>query len=352
MTPIAPLVTSFLRDWLPAHRGASRHTVDSYSYALRLLFLFASERLKIPPSAIALEQLDPPMVLDFLVHLEADRGNHAASRNGRLAAIKSFLRYVEPRVPSALEQVRRILAIPAKKTESRLVRHLTREQVQALLDAPDTSTRWGLRDRALLHLAFAAGLRASELLGLRLDEVAVGPEPTIHVSGKGRRQRVLPIWKQTASALRAWLAVRGTSTTPEVFFNSRDEPMTRSGFAYLLDKYVAVASACCPTLKGRHVSPHVLRHSCAMAVLQATGDIRKVSLWLGHTTVRSTEVYTRVDPVEKLEALQAVVPIRLRRGHFTPPDRLIALLREGGKAPRRYAQSPLPPPGPERQDLA
>ena len=326
MTPIAPLIEAFLRETLSSHRGASQHTCDSYAFSFQLLFLFAAERLKVTPSSLTLEQLDAGLIAAFLEHLEEQRKNAPETRNVRLAAIKSFFRFLEYRQPAALEQIRRVLAIPFKKTDTRLVPYLLRDELQALLDAPDPTTREGIRDRAMLHLAVCAGLRVSELTGLRLGDLDMA-SMSIRVLGKGRRERVLPLWKSTATALRAWLAVRGSVPTPEVFVSARGEPLSRWGFAYLLKQHAATAARQCPGLHKKRISPHVLRHTCAMIVLQATQDIRKVSLWLGHATLATTEIYTRGDPTEKLEAIEAIVPPQLRRGVFRPPDRLIALLK-------------------------
>jgi integrase/recombinase XerD len=327
MTPVAPHIEAFLRENLSRHRGASQHTCDSYAYSFQLLFEFAAARLRTKPSSLSLEQLDSELVGAFLEYLEDTRGNAPETRNVRLAAIKSFFHYLEHRQPAALEQIRRVLAIPFKKTSSRLVPYLVREEVQALLDAPDPATRDGVRDRAMLHLAVCAGLRVSELTGLRTGDVTLS-SMSIRVFGKGRRERVLPLWKTTASALRAWLAIRETVAAPELFISHRGEPLSRWGFAYMLKQHVETAGQLCPGLRHKRVSPHVLRHTCAMIVLQATQDIRKVSLWLGHATMASTEIYTRGDPTEKLEAIEAIVPPHLRKGAFRPPDKLIALLRD------------------------
>jgi site-specific recombinase XerC len=179
----------------------------------------------------------------------------------------------------------------------------------------------------MLHLAICAGLRVSELIGLRIGDVTL-PSMSIRVLGKGRRERVLPLWKTTASALRAWLAIRGSVAAPEVFIGHRGEPLSRWGFAYVLKQHVETASQRCLGLQNKRVSPHFLRHTCAMIALQATQDIRKVSLWLGHATLASTEIYTRGDSTEKLEAIEAIVPPHLRKGSFRAPDKLIALLRD------------------------
>jgi integrase/recombinase XerD len=326
MTAIAPHITAFFQQRLPIERHASSHTSDSYAYAFKLLLAYASERLHVPPAHLTLEQIDAPLVVDFLNHLETARANGPSSRNVRLAAIRSFMHFLEYRLPSALEHIRRILAIPSKKAETRLVRHLTVEEMQSILDAPDPTGRAGIRDRAMLHLCFAGGLRVSELVGLRLTDVTLQPHASILVHGKGRRERGLPLWKVTTAALRAWLAVRGTGLAPELFLNARGQPMTRSGFEYILDTHVRTATSTCPSLATKRVSPHVLRHTCALTVLQATKDLRKVSLWLGHAHMQTTEMYTRADPSVKLEALEAMIAPRLRSGRFKATDQLIASL--------------------------
>ncbi len=329
MTPIAPHISEFLRERLPQQQGASIHTCDSYAYTFKLLFQFASERFGLTPSAISLEQIDAQLVMEFLQHLETRRRNCARTRNARLVAIKSFMRFVEMRIPALLEQTRCILAIPSKKTDTPLISYLSMDEMKAILDAPDLRHRTGIRDRAMLHLCFAVGLRVSELVGLPLHSVEMQTGPSVHIYGKGRKERVLPLWKQAAVDLRAWLAIRGSPSAPELFLNARGQPMTRSGFEYVLRKHVRVATGACSSIEKKRISPHVLRHSAAMLVLQATGDIRKVSLWMGHSSIQSTETYLRVDPTEKLEIMGDIVPLSLKRGRFTAPDKLMEMLRPG-----------------------
>jgi len=326
MTPLAPLITSFLRDYMPRQRGYSPQTCETYAVSFKLLLEYAATRTKTRPSRLSIEQLDAPLVVDFLAYIERERGNGAATRNLRLAAIRAFMRYVEHHVPSALAQVGRIDAIPVKRCDQKLIRHLTMDEVRAILNAPDLTTRSGVRDRAMMHLCFAGGLRVSELVGVLLENVALGRTSSVMVRGKGRKERCLPLWKDTARDIRAWLAVRGPVRTPELFVNAEGVAMTRAGFEYVLDKHVRAAAPTCPALAGRTISPHQLRHSCAVIMLQATRDIRKVALWLGHADIRTTEIYLRMDPSEKLEAVEAVVPPELRRGRFKAPDALIAAL--------------------------
>jgi site-specific recombinase XerD len=237
------------------------------------------------------------------------------------------MHYMEYRVPAALEQIQRILAIPAKKTDTRLVRHLTAQEMQSILDAPDPTIRDGIRDRAMLHLCFAGGLRVSELVGLRIEDMILQPQASVLIHGKGRKERCLPLWKETASAVRAWLSVRGEARVPELFLNARRDVMTRAGFEYILRKHVRAAKTRCPTLSDKRVSPHVLRHTCALTILQATKDLRKVSLWLGHSSMQTTEIYTRADPSVKLEALESVIAPKLRTGRFKATDKLLELLK-------------------------
>jgi site-specific recombinase XerD len=326
MTSIAPLITIFLREYLPNQRGYSPNTGETYAYAFKIFLLFAANKLKVKPSELSLEQLNAKMVLEFLADIEKSRGNSASTRNARLAAIKSFMRFVEFKMPSSLEQVRQINAIASKRHDVPLIKHLTIEEIQAILNAPDTSKRWGIRDRAMLHVCYVGGLRVSELIELPIQNVALQKMVSINVVGKGRRERCLPLWKETATDLKAWLSVRGEVRTPELFINSNGVAMGRAGFEYILKKYVKVAAKKVPSLSNRKISPHQLRHSCALLMLQATRDIRKVSLWLGHADIRTTEIYLRLDPTEKLEAVEAVIPPSLRRGKFKAPDALIASL--------------------------
>jgi integrase/recombinase XerD len=328
MTALAPHLAEWFRKRLPVERGASGHTVDTYAYAFKLLVAFAAARLRTTPSELRFEQLDAALVLAFLEHLQQDRGNGATTRNARLAAIHSFMRFMEYRAPGALDQIRRVLAVPMQRADSRPVRHLDQEEVQALLNAPDPTAWAGIRDRALLHLAVTSGVRVSELISLRLADVTFrGNYVDLYIRGKGRKERVLTLWKVVADSVRAWLAVRGDVAVPELFVNARRGAMTRGGAAHILGKHLVTARERRPSLKGKRVSPHVLRHTCAMTTLQATRDIRKVALWLGHASTQTSEVYLRTDPVDKLETLEAVIPPSLRKGSFSPPDKLMDLLK-------------------------
>ena len=234
MTDIAPHLTAYLRQRLPVERAASLPTCDTYASAFQLRLHVASEQRFIPPSALQLAHLDAPLVLEFLESLQRVRGNAPRTRNARLTAIKSFLHFVEHRVPSALEQINRVLAMPHHTTDMRLVDHRTAEQCQALLDNPPPNTRLAIRDRAMLHVRGTAGLRVSELVGLRLDDLSFASQDLhLHGRGKGRKNRLLTLWRPVAESVRAWLAVRGEAGGPERFLHARGKEMTRAGLAYL-----------------------------------------------------------------------------------------------------------------------
>jgi Site-specific recombinase XerD len=326
MNDLATHLSGFLREHLPAERNASQHTCETYAYSFQLLVEFAAGRMKCKPSQLTLGQIDASMIMAFLEHIETKRGNCARTRNARLAAIKSFFRYLEYRLPAYLDQSRQIHAIPMKKTDQMLIDYLTRgTEGFARLTRPAFAI-WHPRPGNV-----ASGLclwaAVAELVSLRLDQFDPRTPATIHIVGKGRRERVLPLWKETVTVLKDWLNVRCQTGDSELFLNANGRAMTRSGFEYILAKHVSHAAKQQPLLAEKRVSPHVLRHTCAMHTLQATGDVRKVSLWLGHASMQSTEMYLRADPTEKLEALASRAPPGLQRGRFRAPDKLMAMLQ-------------------------
>ncbi|MXY34449.1 MAG: tyrosine-type recombinase/integrase, partial [Boseongicola sp. SB0664_bin_43] len=329
MTDLAPHVSGFLREHLPRQRNASRHTIASYSDSLLLLVCYVADCLKVRPSAISIEELTTDLIFGFLDHLEANRRNSVSTRNVRLAAVKSLFRYLEYRLPSCLELARQVHAIPLKKHDQSVVRYLDREEIQALLEAPDPDTQAGLRDRAMLHLAYAAGLRASELVGVVLEDLGQPGLDTVRIMGKGRKERVLPLWKETTQVIRDWLQVRPEVADRHLFLNARGKAISRHGFAHRLTLHAKTAATTAPSIADKRVFPHILRHSCAVNTLEATGDIRKVSLWLGHAGIQSTEIYLRTDPVGKLGILSGNTPPAIAKGAFKDaPDRLLAVLQD------------------------
>ena len=262
MSNLAPNLSRFLNEHLLRDQRVSPHTIASYSLTFEYFVAFAARRLKTRPIRMKIDELTAPLILDFLDELEGKRDNSIRTRNLRLVAIKSFFRYLEFRVPACLELAQQVHAIPTKRFERGLVRSLDLEEVQAILDAPDTRTESGVRDRAMLLLTYAAGLRVSELVGLKLEDLGHNLE-TVHVMGKGRRERMLPVWTIAKPVLREWLAIRPDSRDRHLFLNSRGRGMTRHGFAHRLEVHVASTKRKAPSLAGKQVSPHVLRHYLA-----------------------------------------------------------------------------------------
>ena len=329
MTDLAPNLSRFLNEHLLRDQRVSPHTIASYSLTFEYFIAFAARSLETRPVRMRIDQLTVPLILNFLDHLEKERDNSIRTRNLRLVAIKSFFRYLEFRVPACLELAQQVHAIPSKRFDRGIVKSLDMEEVQAILDAPDSRTMSGVRDRAMLLLTYAAGLRVSEVIGLKVEDLGHNLV-TVHVMGKGRRERVLPVWEIAKPVLREWLAIRPNGPDDHLFLNSRGRGMTRHGFAHRLEVHVASASRKVPSLAEKQVSPHVLRHSCALHTLDAVkNDLRKVSMYLGHASLKSTETYTRGDPIERLEALSDRVPPQIRKGKFrNPSDPLMAMLGE------------------------
>ena len=330
MNDLAPHLTAFLQEYLPCERRFSRHTVQSYTDCFRLLVLYVAGLTGVRPCALKIEHFTVSLLVAFLESLEKDRENSVGTRNVRLAAIKAFFRYLEYRVPSCLDLALRVRAIPHKRTDKPLIDWLDRTEMQTILNAPDTGTVPGLRDRAMLHLCYAAGLRVSELTALTLDSLSCPQLKSIRILGKGRRERELPLWKETKIVLHEWMDVRPPVNNRYLFLNARGRPMSTDGFTYILKQHVATAAQTVPSLNDKRVTPHVIRHSTAMMILHATGDIRKVSLWLGHADIKTTEVYLRASPAEKLGILAANAPPSIRPGTFSgAKDDLMRVL--GGK---------------------
>ncbi len=327
MSDLARPLATFLSEHLPRDRGASPHTIASYTATFRLLVVFAARRQAVRPCQLQVRQLDTAMLLAFLEHLESDRDNSVRTRNARLAAIKSFFRYLEFRHPEHLDLAAQVHALPQKKADLAALDYLSHAEVEALLDAPAADTVAGLRDRAMLCLAYNAGLRVSELVGLARKDLDTPALDSVRIMGKGRRGRILPLWKQTRTALRNWLAVRPDSSDGHLFLNASRVGMTRRGFAKRLAQHATTAARAAPSMATKNVTPHALRHACALHTLEATGDIRQVALWLGHASLQSTEMYLRVDPANKLEILAARQPLNLRKGSFDgAEDELLAML--------------------------
>lgn len=326
-TPTFPaLVQAFFCERLVSQRDVSPRTVESYRDAFRLLLAFAEKHLRKAPTSITLSELDAPLVLAFLDHLEKERGNTARSRNLRLTAIRSFMRFACARDPTAMPTAQRVLAIPSKRFDRPLVGFLSRQEMEAILVAPDGSTWSGRRDRALLATLYNTGARVSEIIGVRRRDVTLAKSASVRLHGKGRKERGVPLWRTTADALRTWLPQIPEAPEQPVFPNKERVGMTRSGVEDRLDAAVRAATASCPTLLDRRVSPHVIRHTTAMHLLQSGVDATVIALWLGHESPVTTHLYIESDLKMKERALSALQPAEAGRTRYVPGDRLLAFL--------------------------
>ncbi len=323
---LAALLQAFFTDRLLAQRHASPHTVAGYRDCFRLLLRFAGQRLHKPPSKLELEDLDAPFIGAFLGHLESDRGNGARTRNVRLAAIHSFFRFVALSEPAHALLCQRVLAIPSKRHERGPVAYLDREEVEAVIAAPDASTRIGRRDRTLLLVAAQTGLRVSELRALRWEDVALGDGAHVRCAGKGRKQRCTPLRKDSVAALRAWRRETGGAPGSPVFPSGRGGVLSRDAVERLVAKHAETAARRRPSLKRKNVTPHTLRHSAAMSLLQHGVDRSVIALWLGHESVETTQMYLHADVGMKERALARTDPFATRPGRFRPADDLLAFL--------------------------
>ncbi|SNX74751.1 site-specific recombinase XerD [Cereibacter ovatus] len=326
MSALAPTLQAFFTDRLLRQRQVSPNTVQSYRDTLRLLLAFASERLGKAPGRLDIDDLDAPMIGAFLDHLETDRKNGVRTRNARLAAIRSLFRYAALRHPEHAATIERVLAIPAKRFERRLVTYLTEVEIEALLAAPDRTTWTGRRDTALFGLAVQTGLRASELIGLTSADVHLGAGAHLSCTGKGRKQRITPLTSGTVALLRAWLAERAGGPAHPLFPTRTGRALSRDALEHRLSGYVADASAQCPALERKRVTMHVLRHSAAMRLLQAGIDTSVIALWLGHEQIETTQIYLHADLQIKERALERTAPITTKPGRFRPTDKLLAFL--------------------------
>jgi site-specific recombinase XerD len=325
-TDFAPLLERFFTERLMRQRQASPNTIASYRDTFRLFLRFASERLHTPPSDLAFSDVDVALVEAFLHDLEKSRGVGPRSRNLRLSAIRSFFRYAAYFEPAHAGRIQQILAIPAKRQDRRLVGFLTRLEVDALLAAPDTQTWIGRRDHAWLLVAFQTGMRLSEMTGLRRADVELDTGRHVHCVGKGRKERCTPLTEQTAKVLKAWLKEPAPRGSHLLFPTVHGEPMSADAVQYLFSKQAAVARRTCPSLNQKRVSPHIARHTAAMELLQAGVDPSTIALWMGHESIKTTQMYLDAHLALKEAALQKTEPHGGRPGRFRADDRLLQFL--------------------------
>jgi integrase/recombinase XerD len=321
------LLETFFTDRLLRQQQASPHTIASYRDTFSLLLRFLQQRLGKAPSAVTLDDLDAPVVSAFLDHLEHERGTSARSRNVRLAAIHAFFHYAALRAPSHSGLIQRVLAIPSKRYDRPPIAFLTDVEIEALLAAPDQRTWAGRRDRTLLLLAVQTGLRVSELGGLRWHDITWGTGAHVRCQGKGRKERCTPLRKDTIAALRVWQREQRGRPEEPVFPRTRGGPLGRDGVAWLLVKHVTTAQQHCPSLHGKRVSPQVLRHSDAMALLHSGVDCAVIALWLGHESMDTTQMYLHASLELKQQTLEKTTPVNGQPGRYRPDDDLLAFLK-------------------------
>ena len=327
MSALAPTLEAYFTQRLIGQRRASPHTVAAYRDAWRLLLGFAVGRVGKQPSQLDIADLDAPLIADFLTYLEQERGNSARTRNARLSAIRSFYQYAALRHPEHAALIARVLDIPAKRCQRTEIRHLDQPEIDALLAAPDPGTWTGRRDHALLEVAVQSGLRVSELTSLRLSDVHLGTGPHVRCEGKGRKERCTPLSRQTVKMLREWLEERGGSPGDPLFPTRWGAPLSRSAVSRVVARHAAAAGASCPSLSSKRPTPHILRHSCAMSLLQAGCDLAVIALWLGHEQVGTTmRAYLHGDLSIKQRALDRTRPPDVQPGRYQPPDQLLAFL--------------------------
>jgi site-specific recombinase XerD len=298
------LVESFFRDCLVRTRGSSPHTVRAYRDTLRLLFTFVADRRGRGVADLTLEDLNVDAMLAFLTHLEAKRANTIASRNCRLAAIRTFFKHLVQHDLSRAGQYQRVLAIPAKRARMRAAQYLEPEDVRAILAEPDRESDIGRRDHALLLFLYNTGARVSEALGVCLEDLSVLPPLQVRLHGKRNKDRLCPLWRQTVLAVKQLPTVRAGQLHNPIFCNSRGQALTRDGVAYILRKYTAQAARTAPSLRRRRVTPHQLRHSCAVALLQAGVDVTVIRDYLGHASIATTSRYVSANLQMKRDALE------------------------------------------------
>jgi site-specific recombinase XerD len=326
MSTLAATLQAFFTDRLIRQRQASPHTIAAYRDTFKLLLGFAFNSTGIQPSRLGIHDLTAPLVGEFLNHLETGRGNSVRTRNARLAAVHSLFRYAALHHPEHAASIQRVLAIPPKRFDRTIITYLTEPEIGALLQAPDPGTWLGRRDRTMLAVAIQTGLRASELTALTIGDVHLGTGAHISVVGKGRKQRVTPLTNTTVTMLTAWLAERAAMPHDPLFPTRRGARLSRDAIERRLAKHARTAAQACPTLAGKKLSPHVLRHSTAMRLLHAGVDTTVIALWLGHESVATTQIYVHADLALKERALARTAPITATPGRYQPTDTILAFL--------------------------
>ncbi|MEX0739306.1 MAG: tyrosine-type recombinase/integrase [Pseudohongiella sp.] len=324
---VAALIERYFTVRLMQQRNVSSNTIASYRDAFRLLFRFAQVRLRKSPSGLELADIDAPFISAFLADIESTRGASVRTHNLRLTAIRSFFRFVSFEEPACSALIQQVLAIPSKRHEKRQVHFLTRPEIEAILVAPDRTTWLGRRDHTLLLLMVQTGLRLSELINLDRDAIQLGSGAHVRCFGKGRKERCVPLTSYAQTALKVWLKEPAPHSASALFPSIRGSCLSADSVQTLLAKHVRVAREKCPSLTSKRVSPHVLRHSAAMELLQAGVDCSVIALWLGHESIETTQAYLHAHLALKEAALAKLKPYEQTKIiRFRPDDRLLTFL--------------------------
>jgi integrase/recombinase XerD len=326
MSPLAPTLQKFFTDRLLLQRQASPATIAAYRDTYRMLLGFISNRRKLAPATLDFADLDAPTIAAFLTHLETDRHNSTRSRNARLAAIHSLFRFAALEHPEHADLIARVLAIPQKRFERTILTFLTKEEIEAILAAPDRDTWIGRRDHALLTLAVQTGLRVAELTSLRRQDLTTTTGPHVRCRGKGRKQRATPLTSGTVTTLREWMKAHDAQPDSPLFPTRRGTPLSTDAVERLVKRYATAAEMRCPSLATRRVTPHTLRHTAAMFLREAGVDISVIALWLGHESITSTQIYMHADLAVKQRALDRTIPARIAPNRYHPSDALLNYL--------------------------
>jgi integrase/recombinase XerD len=326
MSALAPTLQAYFTDRLIGQRAASPNTIAAYRHTFRLLLRFASERTRTPPSQLDIAELDAPLIAAFLDHLEHERGNQAATRNNRLAAIHSLFGYLALRHPEHAASIQRVLAIPPKRTQRNLLTYLTEPEVDALLAGCDQATWTGRRDHTMFALTVQTGLRISEPIALNSQDITLTTAANVHTVGKGRKNRRTPLTPATRTRLKARLAERDGDPEDPLFPTTTGKRLSRDAIERRLAIHLTTATANCPSLANKHVTTHTLRHTAAMRLLLAGNDITVIALWLGHEQITTTQIYLHADMTHKQQAIDRTRPLTAKPGRYQPPDALLAFL--------------------------
>lgn len=326
MTALTPALQAWFTQRLADQRCAGPNTIDTYKQAIRLLLGFAVQRTGKKPSQLDITDLDAPLIAEFLHHLEHERRNQTATRNNRLAAIHSLFGYLAPGHPEHADTIARVLAIPPKRSDHRLLTYLTDTESDALLTACDQRKWTGRRDHAIFALTIQTGLRISEVAALTRADITLATGSHVHTIGKGRKERRTPLTRSTKSVIKAWLAERPGNPCDPLFPTITGGRLSRDAIERRLAHHLKLATADCPSLRDKHVTMHTLRHTAAMRLLLAGNDITVIALWLGHEQVATTNVYLHADMTHKQQAIDRVKPLTTKQGRYRPPDPLLAFL--------------------------